>query len=261
MADLITSVQNPRVKALRALREPRTRKKAGLFLIEGEKMLGEARAAGLAVREVLYDPERVSPEAAGSGAQPAAAHVIAALCDTVTPQGTVAAVEPPAAPTLDELCAARRRGTLLFTLLDGVQDPGNVGTIWRTCDAAAFDALILSPDCPDEYSPKVIRASMGAVFRVPTLRMDLLAAIDSLRRAGCAIVSSQLDGAPLRAGLPRGDIALVIGNEARGVSPQVRAQATHTLRLPMPGGAESLNAAVAAGIMMYACIDGRRSES
>ncbi len=256
----ITSNQNPRVKALRALREPRTRRRAGLMLIEGGKMLEEARACGLAVREVLYDPARVDAALAGPGALSVAPHVLEGLCETVTPQGIVAAVEPPAPIALDELCRrAREAGrALLIAALDGVQDPGNVGTIWRTCDAAAFDGLLLSASCPDEFSPKVLRASMGAAFRVPALRVDLAQALGELRARGCAVVSSQLDGAPFFEGLPGGDVALAIGNEARGVSEGVRALATHRLRLPMPGRAESLNAAVAAGIMMYACIAGRR---
>lgn len=278
----ITSNQNPRVKALRALREPRTRRRAGLMLIEGGKMLEEARACGLSVRDVLYDPARVDAEFAGPGALSVAPHVLESLCETVSPQGIVAAVEPPAPVTLDELCRRARgcrqcddarsagapveRGqsgcpqgrALLLVALDGVQDPGNVGTIWRTCDAAAFDGLLLSNSCPDEFSPKVLRASMGAAFRVPALRVDLEQALGELRGQGCAVVSSQLDGAPFFEGLPGGDVALVIGNEARGVSEGVRALATHRLKLPMPGRAESLNAAVAAGIMIYACISGRR---
>ena len=99
---------------------------------------------------------------------------------------------------------------------------------------------------------------MGAAFRVPVLRVNMPKALDELRQCGCAIVSSQLDGAPFFENLPGGDAAIVIGNEARGVSEDVRVLATHRLKLPMPGGAESLNAAVAAGIMIYACIAGRR---
>ena len=92
----ITSTQNPRVKALRALREPKARRREGLMLIEGEKMLAEARASGLKVRDVLYDETRVSAEFAGRGALSAAPHVLESLCETVTPQGIVAAVAPPA---------------------------------------------------------------------------------------------------------------------------------------------------------------------
>ena len=245
----ITSTQNARVKALRALREPKTRRKAGLMLIEGEKMLGEARACGLRVSDVLYDDTRVDAATAGPGAVSVSAHVLESLCETVSPQGIVAAVEPPKQLALADVIAGA---------LDGVQDPGNVGTIWRTCDAAAFDALLISESCPDPFSPKVLRASMGAAFRVPVLRVNMPKALYELRQCGCAIVSSQLDGAPFFENLPGGDAAIVIGNEARGVSEDVRALATHRLKLPMPGGAESLNAAVAAGIMIYACIAGRR---
>lgn len=256
----ITSTQNARVKALRALREPKTRRKAGLMLIEGEKMLGEARACGLRVSDVLYDDTRIDAATAGPGAVSVSAHVLESLCETVSPQGIVAAVEPPKPLALaDVIAGARAKGrALLIAALDGVQDPGNVGTIWRTCDAAAFDALLISESCPDPFSPKVLRASMGAAFRVPVLRVNMPKALDELRQCGCAIVSSQLDGAPFFENLPGGDAAIVIGNEARGVSEDVRALATHRLKLPMPGGAESLNAAVAAGIMIYACIAGRR---
>ena len=256
----ITSTQNARVKAMRALREPKTRRKEGLMLIEGEKMLSEARACGLRVSDVLYDETRIDAAAAGAGAISASPHVLESLCETVTPQGIVAAVEPPKQPTLcDIVSGARAQGhALLIAALDGVQDPGNVGTIWRTCDAAAFDALLISESCPDPFSPKVLRASMGAAFRVPVLRVNMPKALSALREGGCSIISSQLDGAPFFENLPAGDAAIVIGNEARGVSSDVRALATHNLRLPMPGRAESLNAAVAAGIMIYACIAGRR---
>ena len=137
--------------------------------------------------------------------------------------------------------------------LDGVQDPGNVGTILRTADAAGLDGVILGPECADVFSPKVLRASMGSVFRMGlSFPPDLAACLGRMRDRGYAVLSSQLDGDPFGA---RGDVGdawvLVIGNEGSGVSPEVKAAATHHLALPMRGGAESLNAAVAAGIMMY----------
>ena len=139
--------------------------------------------------------------------------MLESLCETVSPQGIVAAVEPPKPLALaDVIAGARAKGrALLIAALDGVQDPGNVGTIWRTCDAAAFDALLISESCPDPFSPKVLRASMGAAFRVPVLRVNMPKALDELRQCGCAIVSSQLDGAPFFENLPSGDAAIVIG--------------------------------------------------
>ena len=136
--------------------------------------------------------------------------------------------------------------------MDGVQDPGNVGTILRTADAAGFDGALLSGACADLYSAKTLRATMGSVFRVPTRRTDdLPAALTVMRESGYAVVATELGGADFYAHCPHEKCVLVIGSEGRGVSPEVRAVATHHLALPMRGGAESLNAAVAAGIMIY----------
>ena len=145
-----------------------------------------------------------------------------------------------------------RQGPRLVAL-DGVQDPGNVGTILRTADAAGFDGLLLSEQCADIFSPKVLRATMGSIFRMGvTVTPDLPGLLTHLREQGYSVISSQLDGTPFyqREGVAA-QFALVIGNEGNGVSPVVQATATHRLKLPMRGGAESLNAAVAAGIMMY----------
>lgn len=251
----ITSVKNPAVRALRDLKDRRTRVETGRILVEGEVMIREALKCGLTPCDLLAE-ERFADfaaEMAGHGARcfEVPRSLLEAVCETKSPQGVCASFTAPQPRSVGALGGA-------VVALDGVQDPGNVGTIWRTCDAAAFDGLLLSNSCPDEFSPKVLRASMGAAFRVPALRVDLEQALGELRGQGCAVVSSQLDGAPFFEGLPGGDVALVIGNEARGVSEGVRALATHRLKLPMPGLAESLNAAVAAGIMIYACISGRR---
>ncbi len=137
--------------------------------------------------------------------------------------------------------------------LDGVQDPGNVGTIWRTADAAGFSGLLLGPGCADPLSPKVQRAAMGSGFRVPyMLADDLPAALMALKARGWTALASDLNGADFyRRPDPGARFVLVIGNEARGISAATREAASALVKLPMRGGAESLNAAVAAGIMMY----------
>ncbi len=169
--------------------------------------------------------------------------VFRSVCDTKTPQG-IAAVAGISAPAAD--------GRLLLAL-DGIQDPGNMGTIIRTADAAGFSGLILSPDCADIFSPKVVRATMGSIFRVGfSFPESLPAALSVLRNRGYSVVSSQLDGDPFYERAPvSAPMVLIVGNEGNGISESVRAVATHRFRLPMHGGAESLNAAVAAGIMMY----------
>lgn len=243
--EILSSLKNPRVMLWRSLKERKGRRESGCFLVEGAKMVQEALASGFPVEAVLVDEARAGdfPLPAGVPVFGMPAHVLAAVCDTKTPQG-IAAVVRAAFP---ERLGAR------IVALDGVQDPGNVGTIIRTADAAGLGGVILTPQCADPFSPKVLRATMGSIFRVP-LRMvsDLSGEMLRLRESGMSVISSQLDGEPFYRRSGVGDsFCLLVGNEGNGISEAVKATATHRVKLPMRGGAESLNAAVAAGIMMY----------
>ena len=250
----IASVHNPLIGRLKSLREARGRKAEGLFLVEGEKLMREALEAGLRGEIALIEEERLEQFSAlcglltGAGVQvkQAPRRLIEAVCDTCSPQGACCAFEPPR-PMRIEAAPAR------LVALDGVQDPGNVGTIWRTADAAGFGGLLLGPGCADALSPKVQRAAMGSGFRLPVANPGALApALAGLRERGYKIIISALNGQSFYARAPLGErYALVIGSEARGVSEEVAGVADVRLKLPMRGGAESLNAAVAAGIMMY----------
>ena len=246
----ITSAKNPVAKKLRSLRDRKGRLESGCFLVEGEVMIAEALACGLAPRELLADDDHAEAAgrfaAAGARAYLAPRSLLEAVCDTRTPQGICAAFAVPA-PIPLEAAPAR------LVALDGTQDPGNVGTIWRTADAAGLQGVLFGGGCADPLSPKVQRAAMGSGFRVPFIQADdLPAALDALRQRGYAVLASDLHGEDFyRSADPGERFALVIGNEARGISDAVRSAATRLVRLPMRGGAESLNAAVAAGIMMY----------
>ncbi|MBR2822353.1 MAG: RNA methyltransferase [Clostridia bacterium] len=248
----ITSLKNPRILAWKSLKEPRGRKAHRAFLAEGKRMAEEALRSGFPVRALLLREDCLKDgmdalAAANLPEQPPVfllpEHVFSAVCDTKTPQGVAAVLDLQPKP----LSGNR------FLALDGLQDPGNVGTILRTADAAGFDGAILSPDCADVFSPKVLRATMGSIFRVGlSFPESLPERLEALKREGFSVLSSQLDGEPFYARQGVGEkVVLVIGNEGSGVSGPVRAVATHRLRLPMRGGAESLNAAIAAGIMMY----------
>lgn len=254
MADTITSVQNPAVQRLRALKAKKGRRESGLFLVEGEKLISEALDAGLAARDALIERDCAESlgvlanrlRSAGARVMFVTRHVLEAASDTVTPSGALAAFEPPVA--LDLTNPPR-----LLVALDGLQDPGNVGSIWRTADAAGFGGLILGEGCPDPLSPKVVRSAMGSAFRLPAAESIALGdQLGALRQAGYRVVVTALDGDDI---YQRPDIGerfvVVIGSEARGVSADAGAQADARLKLPMRGGAESLNAAVAAGIIMY----------
>ena len=246
----ITSAKNPMIRDMRALRDRKAREAQGRFLVEGAVMIGEAVKCGLVVREVIADEAHADAaaalEARGARACVVPRSLLEAVCDTRTPQGVCAAVDLPV-PLPVEAAPAR------IVALDGVQDPGNVGTIWRTADAAGLDGVLFGGGCADPLSPKVQRSAMGSGFRVPfMLADDLPSALRALKARGWTVIASDLHGTDFYAHPDPGErYALVIGSEAHGISDAVRAEADMLLKLPMRGGAESLNAAVAAGIMMY----------
>jgi len=247
----ITSVHNPQVQMLRDLQKAKNRRQAGLFLAESVKMVREALELGLC-RTLVVDSRRSeeyadmidAAQAMGCDVLLVTGAIMQAVSEQKTPQGVCCTVQIPQEPQA-------LSGSLLVAM-DGVQDPGNVGTILRTADAAGFDGALLSGACADLYSAKTLRATMGSVFRVPVQRVDNLpAALEALKAQGYAIVATELGGEDFYTYCPHDKAVLVIGSEGRGVSPAVHAAATHHLALPMRGGAESLNAAVAAGIMIY----------
>ena len=248
--ETITSAKNPVVKGLRALKDRKAREESGRFLVEGEVMIREALDCGLAIHEGLAEAEYAELAEAlnqrGARMSLAPRSLIETVCDTRTPQGVCAAFDLP--DPLPLTWAPQR-----IVALDGTQDPGNVGTIWRTADAAGFEGLLFGPGCADPLSPKVQRSAMGSGFRVPfMLSEDLPEALLELKRRGYAVLCSDLRGEDFYSRSDPGErFVLVIGNEARGISERTRSAATALVRLPMRGGAESLNAAVAAGIMMY----------
>ena len=243
--ETITSLKNPRVLAWRSLKDKKGRETHHAFLVEGPKMVMEALSSSFHVETIL-----LREDLAGSFEFPASIpsyvlpeHVFNAVSDTKTPQGVAAVL------TLETKPASGPR----LLALDGVQDPGNVGTIVRTADAAGFDGILFSRECADLFSPKVLRATMGSIFRLGfSFPSSLPETLEDIKKKGFSVLSSQLDGEPF---YERSNVApsfvLVVGNEGNGVSDAVKAVATHHLCLPMRGGAESLNAAVAAGIMMY----------
>lgn len=252
MIGTITSLQNDKVKRWRSLNRGRAdRLSHGLFLAEGEHMaveaLNEARAEALLIQSDAADRFALLIEKAHEiPVYLLPAHVLASIADAKAPQGVIAVCRTPDNAALDAL---RPR----IVALDGVQDPGNVGTILRTMDAAAFTGLLLSDACADPFGAKALRATMGGVFRVPirvtkTLTDDLAA----LRNNGFELIAGDLRGESFfdHPAFSK-KTCLIVGNEGAGISPAVLTLANRRVRLPMPGRAESLNAAVAAGIMIY----------
>jgi len=248
---VIDSLQNPRVRIWRSLKDRSGRAEHGLFLAEGEHMAGEASAAGKA-ECLLLDKARAGCFPALTGAAGGipvfllAGHVMQAVCDTKTPQGVAAVCRMPGGAPLDRLGPR-------VVALEGVQDPGNVGAILRTMDAAAFTGLLIDGKTADPFSPKALRATMGGIFRVPVRAAGSLARdLMGLRARGYGILAGVLGGGPFYSRRPDPErLCLLIGGEGAGLSEEAAACATSRVTLPMPGGAESLNAAVAAGVMIY----------
>ncbi len=252
MNDVISSLQNPQVKTWRGLNKSRSaRIESGMFLAEGEHMAGEAIKENKA-RALLIDQRArekysaLAENAKGVSVYYLASHVMEALCDAKTPQGVIAVCDYPVNQALDD------PGSFLVAL-DGVQDPGNVGTILRTMDAAGYSCLLMDEKTADPYAPKALRATMGAAFRIPAIRCESLPnALHGLAEAGYEIIAGDLHGEPFYQRRKAKDkICIVIGNEGQGISPAVFQEATMRLKIPIVGGAESLNAAVAGAVMMY----------
>lgn len=241
----ITSRKNAVIARLRTLgRDGAARRAQGLFVCDGEKLLREALASDAAVDTVLWAGEATVPvpeSAAQYSAPPALVEYASPL---VNSQGPVFAVRLPETP----LPARLER----VIVLENVQDPGNVGTVLRTADALGMDAVVLTGACADVYGPKVVRATMGAIFRQPVVCCDR-AALRTLLRAhdlplyGAALTAAARDlrGVSLRRA------AVAIGSEGRGLSEALLADCDGQIIIPMRPGAESLNAAVAAAVVMW----------
>ncbi|HZG76229.1 MAG TPA: RNA methyltransferase [Paenibacillus sp.] len=259
-AEPIRSLQNPQVKAWAALLGKKGRDEAGTFLVEGAHLVAEALRSDFRVSEVLYvpgSPAAAEVEAAIGGRasdwMPVSEQVMEKVTDARTPQGVAAVVEQRNV-ALDELFAGngRKLGLGPIVALDAVQDPGNLGTILRSADAAGARAALLGVGTVDVYNPKTIRATMGSLFRVPFVACDLSEALARAKAAGVRVVGTSLDAkrscyeAPLG-----GDVCFLFGNEGAGVSPQLLAMADEKVIIPMRGGAESLNVAMAATVLLF----------
>jgi TrmH family RNA methyltransferase len=249
----ISSKQNSLVRRLRSLRCAKGRADTGCFLVEGWNLLREA-TQNARVDAILVDEAKKQELSDMPLAQPKDAAVFCApsfvldyICETKTPQGVVASVHIPAGARVDRI-----QGNVLA--LDGVQDPGNVGTMIRTAEATGFGAVLLSLECADPFAPKTVRATMGSIFRVPVLRGDLLPLLAILQNNGFAVVSAEPRGMPVEKVLQADHrrFALVVGSEGNGISEGVLKLSDLHVALPMRGKVESLNAAVAAGVLMYA---------
>lgn len=250
---MITSTSNEQIKNIIQLKEKsKVRKQKKQYVVEGLKMFSEVPKEDL---RGVYVSEHFLKENEGKlqgvNFQTVSDSVFKKISDTVTPQGVLAVVAQKE-NTLDEILNNRRKNKSCIVVLDRLQDPGNLGTILRTAEGAGVSGIVMSSDCADIYNPKVIRSTMGSIFRVPFAVVDVLpAAVERIREKGITTYAAHLQGEDYNKGVFEKDIALLIGNEAAGLSKEVSEKADQWIKIPMEGKVESLNAAVAAAILMY----------
>ena len=248
----IQSRQNAALKHLARLgRERKYRRSTGEMLCEGEKMLTEALRSGAEIKTVLVRRGFESGELRQAEKQGAAMYcaedaLFRLASEVESPQNVIFSCMQP------QWDAAALDGKEQVLLLDGLQDPGNLGTILRTAEAFALGAVVLCEGCADPFSPKVVRSTMGAVFRLPCVQLPLADALALLKTAGLPVYAIALheDSVPLSS-VSLGRAAVIIGSEGRGVSESALRLSDRRVIIPMHGRAESLNAGVAAAIVIY----------
>ncbi|HHW91421.1 MAG TPA: RNA methyltransferase [Firmicutes bacterium] len=254
----ITSRANPLLKYARSLHRRKYREQEGKCLVEGVRLLEDAVGAGLGIETVFFTERLLAGERGqqllqecqnrGSECCRLPEAVLASLAETDSPQGIIAVVKY---PLWDRAALLAEPGLLL--VVDRIQDPGNLGTMLRTAEAAGCRGAIFSPGTVDPFNSKVLRASMGAVFRLPLLtEVSFFALLGELKEKGYHLVAADVRGSipywEADYSLPG---ALVVGNEAWGVNDKVLARVEERVRIPLKEGVDSLNAAVAAGIILY----------
>jgi TrmH family RNA methyltransferase len=247
------SPQNPRLARARELLDARGRREQGALLIEGPTLVAEAQAAGLAFTAVYVAEtaaERFASAVAGLEALGVPAFVLperalARLSDLSTPPGLIGVVALPAHTAADVLA---RSGPVL--LLAGVNDPGNAGTLVRSAEAFGAAGVLAGAGGADPYAPKVVRAAMGSLFRLPVAVVSADEVLDGARLAGRPIVAADLSGTPLGGAEVPANAVIAVGNERHGVR-EFLPRWDRAVRIEQSGAAESLNAAVAGSVILY----------
>ena len=248
--DIISSTKNEKIKELAKLQTAKGRKKEGLYLLEGEHLVEEAIKEKAPIELIVVSSNRMEDyqyllEQTEIKVLVVSQEVFQKLSMTETTQGILAAVkienqaEPP--------CSGR------IIILDAVQDPGNLGTIVRTADAAGFDAVVLGTGTVDLYNDKVLRSMQGSHFHIPVFQADLKDYLPTLKDKGVQVAVTALHRDSKDYTILQGatDVAIVVGNEGQGVSDDVIDLADVVVTIPMFGKAESLNVAIASALLMY----------
>ncbi len=259
----ITSSKNPIIRKVKALYRKKNRWLEKLFIIEGIKMIEEALDSDMVIKYIFYSDVLLEVDGGTNFLDvikdikesiKLSKNVFKEISDLENPQGVLAVAEFKER-NIEEIY---KGGQSFVMFLDSLNDPGNLGTIIRTADAFNVDAIILGEGSVDPYNPKVVRSTMGSIFRVPLyIAKDNNIFFINMKKNNVDIITTSLSGKPLERKDFLEKFVLVIGNEANGVRNDIIERSTKEIKIPMPGKAESLNAGVAASIIMYEAMRSR----
>ncbi|MCL7749808.1 TrmH family RNA methyltransferase [Halalkalibacter alkaliphilus] len=244
----IDSVKNEHVKRWKKLHTKKGRETAGRFLVEGYHLVEEALKANMAVEYILMTEGAILPSSLSMQDQDmiiVSDQVMKELSETETPQGIAAVCVIPTEPNVDKV-------TGQYLLLDRIQDPGNLGTMIRTADAAGMTGVILGEGSVDVFNSKVIRATQGSIFHLPVIKGNLEKWIEVFKKSSIPVFGTALNEASSYSAIqPQSHFALIMGNEGEGVAQPLLEKTDQNIYIPIHGQAESLNVSVAAGILLY----------
>jgi len=247
IADIIQSPHNPLIKRIRSLGNRKTRYAERAFVLEGMRAFSAAVDAGIEP-EIVFLADDAADDLFDL-ASPYAKRIIARrlfdqVMETESPQGIAAIFSMPASPLPEA-------GDQLIVVLDGIGDPGNLGTIIRTAAAAGADGVVLGPGCVDPFNPKAVRAAMGALFAIPVWEHSSI--IESWLVDSCPnrLLADGAGELSYDADVWQGSVAMIVGSEAHGATAWGRSLATSQIRIPLTRHVESLNASIAAGILLF----------
>lgn len=257
---IITSATNDRIKEVKKLiKSSSYRKEKDLYVVEGIRMFREIPRDDIAdvfVSQGAYEKlkDDILKVVAEETITFVTDHVFSSMSDTNTPQGVMALVRMKRTDLSDVI-----KGDAFLLIAERLQDPGNLGTIIRTAEGAGATGIILSSDCVDMYNPKVIRSTMGSVFRMPIyISDDMSGDIDRLKAEGVCIFGAHLKGKEFYDEDFKGPCGFLIGNEGNGLSEVISSKADRLIRIPMCGKVESLNAATSVAVISYEVLRQRR---
>ena len=250
---MITSTTNSRIKHVtNLLTSAKARREEELFVVEGQRIVSEIPSEQICECFVTekYLTENDIPH--DLDYEVVTDQVFKKMSDTKTPQGILCVVKM-SNKKVDDFLAEHTAGRLKVLVLESIQDPGNLGTMIRTCEAAGFDGIIANNETVDIYNPKVIRSTMGGIFRVPVMYTDNLKKVLSyMKQQDVNICAAHLKGTcDFKKAMYGNRTAVLIGNEGNGLSDEISSMSNVLVKIPMSGKVESLNAAVAAALMMY----------